>query len=257
MGTGNSRIWPALRLPVPSPEEILARSAGEVTSPETLDFRRLEPVPGGLFCPRLFGPHGQRDPGAWAHIELPCRLIHPEWWVGAPSRLAVLLGLPQRTVERLVRREPERLETLLDTLDAPGLSGDLRSRLETARGAVPRPRSLLGRLELVEAVAGGESPLLPPCFPVLPAARRDYTLLPGGKIRWRHVNDLYRRLVNRVQRLRRLREAGAPDEILRRERAAMQLAMDMLCVNRLLRRPALDADGHAMHSLIDLEPPAT
>jgi DNA-directed RNA polymerase beta' subunit len=200
--------------PAPTPTaDAPDRSRGPVTEIDWLDFRTLTPVPGGLFCPVLFGPPHAWDPDAWAHIDLGVPVLAPEVIRGRPSPAAVALGVSQRAVDRRVRLDPE------------GLLADL----EAIRRSVPPtpsrhargtgPRSARGRAAALAFLA--ERPVSLDRLPVVPADRRPYRIT-GTRVALHTLNEDYRRVLLRAQRLRRLEEVQAPQAVLLRERRLLQ-----------------------------------
>jgi hypothetical protein len=201
-------------------EELLARSRGPIVRPETINYRTYAPVEGGLFCERVYGPEnsaGRRR--RFGHIALPAPIIPLLWRTGSPSVLEQLLGLPAADVERISRR------------DVPGPSGG------TGAAAI---RALLEGLpedRLPAGLRGRATALVQDTLLVPPPDLRPIVLLDSGNFATSDLNDLYRRVLNHANRLRKLLELNAPEVILENERLKLQEAVDALQANCLLRRP--------------------
>ncbi|MGV3719404.1 MAG: hypothetical protein ACO1SX_00725 [Actinomycetota bacterium] len=321
-----------VRVPIPRAEEIRRFSHGEVTTPDTLNFGLLQPLPGGLFCERIFGPVndwecacrgyiGREFAGKicftcqvevapsevrqqrWGHIELPWPVCHPEYVrgsPGAPGPLAHWTGLEQSELEGLVYRRRYRV----DSLDAGKLSESRDQLLQTLRwrdqpeGDLRLIEVALDRLQALQpgdwisreemapihllrsalvAIAPGEferqvvirtgaeaiRPLLAlagvpdrgrvtlECLPVIPAGLRDFRDVDQRRIAWHEVNELYRRVIHRNQRLRKLSEVAAPAAVLDAERQRLQELVDALIDNAHAPHPVLNEQGRPLRCLSD------
>jgi DNA-directed RNA polymerase beta' subunit len=219
-----------------TPEEIRAASRGEVTEQELLDWQTLRPLADGLFCEAIFGPFDDKgSPGSpreerAGHVELVVPVCHYQYVAGQPGLLARACGLAQETLEDLVYYR------------------DSGEGAPPAYCATAEVRRLLERA----GAAGELEEALLQCLPVVPPQRRPLVMLEDGKCRVHHVNDLYRRVINRNNRLRKLLDLGAPPPIVRLEAGRLQQATDALIGNRRLPEPLLDRDDRPMHSLADL-----
>jgi DNA-directed RNA polymerase subunit beta' len=317
----------AVRIALASPQDVLDWSSGEVTSGETLNYRSGRPVPGGLFCERIFGPardwecacgryRGVKHKGAecercgvrvahsrgrrqrLGHIELAAPVVHVWFFKLRPSILGHLLGLKGADVERVVYRQAylvlgpgdaplrrgdvldegayrqarerhgpafeaesgaEALERALRDLDLPALARALRAELARlaghARAAAERQRKLAQRLRTVEALLrSGNRPegLVLRRVPVVPPDLRPVVRLESGNYASSDLNDLYRRILQRNARLRKLLELNAPEVILRNEKRLLQQAVDALFDNARSQRPVVGASRRPLKSLSDL-----
>ncbi len=355
----------AVRLAVASPEDILKWSHGEVTKPETINYRTQKPERDGLFCERIFGPvkdinpHDNKLKGVrsreaaidkngelvtkaivrrerMAHITLAAPVAHIWFMRGTPSAMSLLLGLTVRNLERIayfatyvilsvdtVKRDqiladleaeteagraaikmryekeaeaeaadvkalaeaqtreteelnerftakkaqldslnkgaliaetdfrnlPEEyeelatvgmggtaLKALLDEIDLPTLIQELSTEVETAKGQ--REKKLLKRLKVLEGMqAAGIKPssLCLTILPVIPPDLRPMVQLTGGRFATSDLNDLYRRVINRNNRLKKLVDLNAPEVIRRNEMRMLQEAVDALVDNSAAR----------------------
>ncbi|MBQ1421732.1 MAG: DNA-directed RNA polymerase subunit beta', partial [Firmicutes bacterium] len=287
----------AIQINLASPEKILEWSHGEVTKPETINYRTLKPERDGLFCERIFGPMKDWECHCgkykrikykgiicdrcgvevtkakvrrerMGHIELAAPVSHIWYFKGTPSRMGLCLDISPRNLERvlyfasyivtdpgdtdLVYKEilseqqyreakdkygnafkagmgAEAVRKLLCDIDLDELSDDLREKL---RGATGQKRLRIGRrLEVIEALRiSGNRPewMVLTVIPVIPPDIRPMVQLDGGRFATSDLNDLYRRVINRNNRLKRLLELGAPDIIVRNEKRMLQEAVDSL-----------------------------
>lgn len=243
-----------MRVSIPPAATVRTQSSGEVTVPETLDFRTFQPVTGGLFCEQIFGPMPElkcacgftagpeaagktcTECGAvvtWkenrssrsGHIELAVPVCHPEFLHGEGEPLARWCGLEQSVLEELA----------YCTLQVDG---------QTGAGAI---RCLLER-----AGNPDEGRAVLECLPVIPPALRPIRMLDERRMASHEVNDLYRRVIHRCNRLRKLSEVSAPAEILAQEQRRLQETVDALIDNTHAPQPVLNAKGRRMKSLADL-----
>ena len=311
----------SIKIGLASPDKIREWSHGEVTKPETINYRTLKPETGGLFCERIFGP--QKD---WechcgkykkirykgkicercgvevtkskvrrermGHIELAAPVSHIWYFKGIPSRMGLMLDLSPRLLEKvlyfslyividpgdtpltkmqtLTDKEydemyekyedgfragmgAEAIQELLAQIDPGELAAQLREELETATGQ-KRVR-LLKRLEVVEAFHNsGNRPewMIMDCIPVIPPDIRPMVQLDGGRFATSDLNDLYRRVINRNNRLKRLLELGAPEIIIRNEKRMLQEAVDALIDNGRRGRPVTGPNNRPLKSLSDM-----
>jgi len=313
-----------IKIGVASPERILSWSHGEVTKPETINYRTLKPEKDGLFCERIFGPSKDwecycgkykrvRHRGItcercgvevtdskvrrhrMGHIKLACSVTHIWFLKGIPSYIGLLLDLPLRDLEQVVYfnayivtnpgnapelhkyqlLSEEEYERSLDDpnlqfdvgigaeaikqllhelakpnyerpdnkddrgrlLELPGLkelSRQLRDELASASGSQQKRAKIIKRLRLVEALLNSHTDptwVVLDNLPVTPPDLRPMVQLDGGRFATSDLNDLYRRVINRNNRLARLLEMGAPEIIVRNEKRMLQEAVDALIDN--------------------------
>ena len=311
----------AIKIGIASPEMILSWSSGEVTKPETINYRTLKPERDGLFCERIFGPTKDwechcgkykkiRYKGKicdrcgvevtkakvrrerMGHIELAAPVSHIWYFKGIPSRMGLLLDLTPRILEKVLyfanyivtdpgetplekcqiltekeyrdMREKyendfdagmgaEAVKKLLQQIDCEKLSEELKAELENASGQ--KKAKLVKRLEVVEAFRqSGNKPewMIIDILPVIPPEIRPMVQLDGGRFATSDLNDLYRRVINRNNRLKRLIQLNAPDIIVRNEKRMLQEAVDALIDNGRRGRPVTGANARALKSLSDM-----
>ncbi|NBI62985.1 DNA-directed RNA polymerase subunit beta' [Clostridiales bacterium] len=311
----------SLQIGLASTEKILDWSHGEVTKPETINYRTLKPEKEGLFCEKIFGP--QKD---WechcgkykrirykgivcdrcgvevtkakvrrermGHIKLAAPVSHIWYFKGIPSRMGLVLDMSPRNLEKIlyfaayVVIEPgdtdfgykeilteqqyreakdrfgsgfraamgaEAVRDLLAQIDLDELSEELRERLKGASGQ--KRIRIVRRLEVIEALrASGNKPewMIMEVIPVIPPDLRPMVQLDGGRFATSDLNDLYRRVINRNNRLNRLLELGAPDIIVRNEKRMLQEAVDALIDNGRRGRPVTGPGSRPLKSLSDM-----
>ena len=311
----------AIKIGLASPEKILEWSKGEVTKPETINYRTLKPERDGLFCERIFGPSKDwechcgkykkiRYKGVvcdrcgvevtkasvrrerMGHIALAAPVSHIWYFKGIPSRMGLILDLSPRTLEKVlyfasyivldkgetdlqykqVLSEQEYqeareswgkgfrvgmgAESILELLQAIDLEKEYEDLTEGLKGATGQKRArIVKRLEVVEAFReSGNKPewMIMTNVPVIPPDLRPMVQLDGGRFATSDLNDLYRRIINRNNRLRRLLELGAPDIIVRNEKRMLQEAVDALIDNGRRGRPVTGPGNRALKSLSDM-----
>ena len=311
----------AIKIGLASPEKILEWSRGEVTKPETINYRTLKPERDGLFCERIFGPSKDwechcgkykkiRYKGVicdrcgvevtksavrrerMGHIALAAPVSHIWYFKGIPSRMGLILDLSPRTLEKVLyfasyivldkgetdlqykqvlseqeyqeAREKwgsafrvgmgaEAVQELLKNIDLEKEYHELREGLEGATGQ--KRARIVKRLEVVEAFReSGNKPewMIMTVIPVIPPDLRPMVQLDGGRFATSDLNDIYRRIINRNNRLRRLLELGAPDIIVRNEKRMLQEAVDALIDNGRRGRPVTGPGNRALKSLSDM-----
>ncbi len=316
-----NKEFDSIKIGLASPDQIRAWSYGEVTKPETINYRTLKPERDGLYCERIFGPTKDwechcgkykriRYKGKicdkcgvevtrakvrrerMGHIELAAPVSHIWYFKGIPSRIGLMLDISPRQLDKvlyfanyivtdpgftplekkqlLTEREykemrekyedtfeagmgAEAIQKLLAEIDLEKLSAELREELEHANGQ-KRVR-LLKRLECVESfLESNQRPewMIMTVIPVIPPDLRPLLQLDGGRFATSDLNDLYRRVINRNNRLRRLLELGAPDIIVRNEKRMLQEAVDALIDNGRRGRPVTGANNRALKSLSDM-----
>jgi hypothetical protein len=200
-------------------EEIIACSVGPIRKPETIDYRTYQDIEDGIFCPKVFGPSGGRRRRRWGHVTLPVPVVPLLWRMGTPSLLERLLDLPAKAIERLVH-----YEEALDEEGGPVRGG---AAIRALLRRVPRDR-------LPPGLRGRADALVPEAVPVVPPDFRPLVLLDSGNFATADVNDLYRRLLNRRNRLEKLAQLNAPAPILENEGLFLQGAADAVWANILL-----------------------
>ena len=316
-----NKEFDSIKIGLASPDQIRAWSYGEVTKPETINYRTLKPERDGLYCERIFGPTKDwechcgkykriRYKGKvcdrcgvevtkakvrrerMGHIELAAPVSHIWYFKGIPSRIGLMLDISPRLLEKvlyfasyivtdpgltpldkkqlLTEKEyremrdrygdefeaamgAEAVQTLLKEIDLDQLSAELTAEVEKSSGQ--KKVRILKRLEVVEAFRiSGNRPewMVMDVLPVLPPDLRPMVQLDGGRFATSDLNDLYRRVINRNNRLRRLLELGAPDIIVRNEKRMLQEAVDSLIDNGRRGRPVTGANNRALKSLSDM-----
>ena len=312
-------VFESIKIGLASPKQIRSWSYGEVTKPETINYRTLKPERDGLYCERIFGPTKDwechcgkykriRFKGKvcercgvevtrskvrrerMGHIELAAPVSHIWYFKGIPSRMGLILDLSPRVLEKVLYfalyivtdpgsvRELSKMQTLtekeyrdmrekyeddfeasmgaeavkklLEDIDCEKLSEELKKDLETAQGQ--KRVHILKRLEVVESFRiSGNRPewMILDAVPVIPPDIRPLVQLDGGRFATSDLNDLYRRVINRNNRLKRLIELGAPDIIVRNEKRMLQEAVDAL-IRR--GRPVTGPNNRPLKSLSDM-----
>ena len=311
----------SIKIGLASPEQIREWSYGEVTKPETINYRTLKPERDGLFCERIFGPMKDwechcgkykrvRYKGKvcercgveitrskvrrerMGHIELAAPVSHIWYFKGIPSRLGLVLDISPRYLEKVLyfalyivtdpgdtplekmqilnekeyaeMREryeddfkagmgAEAVKELLQGIDVAQLRDELTAELEGATGQ-KRVR-LLKRLDVVDAFYHSGNKLewmILNAIPVIPPDIRPMVQLDGGRFATSDLNDLYRRVINRNNRLKRLLELGAPEIIVRNEKRMLQESVDALIDNGRRGRPVTGPNNRPLKSLSDM-----
>ena len=315
------RTFDAIKIKLASPEKIREWSKGEVTKPETINYRTLKPEKEGLFCEKIFGPSKDwechcgkckkiRYKGVicdrcgvevtkasvrrerMGHIELAAPVSHIWYFKGIPSRMGLILDLSPRILEKVLyfasyivldagetdlqykqvlsEREyqdakeqwgnkfrvgmgAEAVKELLKAIDLDAEAEELKAGLKESSGQ--KRARIVKRLEVVEAFReSGNRPewMILDVVPVIPPDLRPMVQLDGGRFATSDLNDLYRRIINRNNRLKRLLELGAPDIIVRNEKRMLQEAVDALIDNGRRGRPVTGPGNRALKSLSDM-----
>jgi DNA-directed RNA polymerase subunit beta' len=316
-------MFNSIRIRLASPDVIRSWSHGEVTKPETINYRSFKPEKDGLFCEKIFGPvkDWECNCGKYkriryrgvicdrcgvevtqakvrrerlGHIELAVPVSHIWFFKGVPSRIGHLLNMSIRDLERILYYESyvvldpgntgfkkreiisedqynevmdeqpesglkakmgaEAIRDLLSELDLEELSTDLRAqaKMETS---VQRKKEQLKRLRIVEAFRhSGNRPewMILETIPVLPPDLRPLVPLEGGRFATSDLNDLYRRVINRNNRLKKLMDIKAPEVILRNEKRMLQEAVDALFDNGRRSRAVRGQGNRPLKSLSDM-----
>src|SRR5271163_1086760 len=300
-----------IKIGIASPERILSWSHGEVTKPETINYRTLKPEKDGLFCERIFGPSKDwecycgkykrvRHRGItcercgvevtdskvrrhrMGHIKLACSVTHIWFLKGIPSYIGLLLDLPLRDLEQVVyfnayivtnqgnAPELHKYQLLSEeeyerSLDDPNLQFDvgigaeaikqLLHELASATGSQQKRAKIIKRLRLVEALVTSHTDptwVVLDNLPVTPPDLRPMVQLDGGRFATSDLNDLYRRVINRNNRLARLLEMGAPEIIVRNEKRMLQEAVDALIDNGRRGRTVVGPNNRPLKSLSNI-----
>jgi DNA-directed RNA polymerase subunit beta' len=312
----------AIKISIASPEKIRSWSRGEVTKPETINYRTFKPERDGLFCAKIFGPitdweclcgkyKRMKHRGVvcdkcgvevtrsrvrrerMGHIELACPVSHVWFFKGLPSRIGHLLDISLRDLERILyfesfvvidpgetdlkeqelltderyremrdkygasafeaRMGAEAIKELLARLEPEELSEELRIVMKTETSQIRRLKAAK-RLKVVDAFRkSGHKPewMILEVIPVIPPELRPLVPLDGGRFATSDLNDLYRRVINRNNRLKKLLELRAPDVIVRNEKRMLQEAVDALFDNGRRGRVLKGSNNRPLKSLSD------
>jgi DNA-directed RNA polymerase subunit beta' len=312
----------SIRISLASPEKIINWSHGEVTKPETINYRTFKPERDGLFCARIFGPVADWEClcGKYkrmkhrgvicdkcgvevtlsrvrrerlGHIELASPCSHVWFFKGLPSRIGYLLDITLRELERVLYFEAyvivdagdvkeisqgevisderkrqldqeytgkfiammgaEGIKELLKKVDVDTLSVMIRERMKTEQSAQKKLK-YAKRLRVTESFRkSGNKPewMILDVLPVIPPDLRPLVPLDGGRFATSDLNDLYRRVINRNNRLKKLIELHAPDVIVRNEKRMLQEAVDALFDNGRRGRVLRGANNRPLKSLSD------
>jgi len=313
----------AIRISIASPELVKEWSHGEVKKPETINYRTFKPEFEGLFCERIFGPQKdyecacgkykkQRFKGVvcdkcgvevtetkvrrerMGHIELAVPVVHIWYLKGIPSKLAYLLNISARNLERVIYYEnyiviepgpaeevkkyellteddyirlkekygeafdvrigAEAIKSLLREVELEKLAKDLRKELQRTV-SLQKKKDIIKRLKVVEAFRKSmNNPLwmVLDVLPVIPPELRPLVQLDGGRFVTSDLNDLYRRIINRNNRLKKLISINAPELIVKNEKRMIQEAVDALFDNGRRGHPVRGARNRPLKSLSDM-----
>src|SRR5215471_9365609 len=312
----------SIRIRLASPDVIRGWSHGEVTKPETINYRSFKPERDGLFCEKIFGPvkDWECNCGKYkriryrgvicdrcgvevtqakvrrerlGHINLAVPVSHIWYFKAVPSRIGHLLDMSIRDLERVLYYESyvvtdpgtsglkkkqlisedeyyemtqdesisltakmgaEAIRDLLQEIDLDELSAELRA-IAKIENSVQRKKETLKRLRIVEAFRqSGNRPewMILGVIPVLPPDLRPLVPLEGGRFATSDLNDLYRRVINRNNRLKRLLELNAPEIIIRNERRMLQEAVDALFDNGRRGKTITGPNKRPLKSLSDM-----
>ncbi len=311
----------AIKIQLASPETIRSWSFGEVTKPETINYRSFKPERDGLFCERIFGPvkDWECSCGKYkrvrfrgivcdrcgvevtqskvrrerlGHIELAVPVSHIWFFKSIPSRIGYLLDLSIRELEKILyyesyvvidpgntdfkykeiiseeqyaeqeeagkefvaRMGAEAILELLKQVDVEELSISLRAQVKIETSA-QRKKDTLKRLRVIEAFRQSQNKpewMIMTVLPVIPPDLRPLVPLEGGRFATSDLNDLYRRVINRNNRLKKLMEIKAPEVILRNEKRMLQEAVDALLDNGRRSQSVRGDSKRPLKSLSDL-----
>jgi DNA-directed RNA polymerase subunit beta' len=320
--TQSVRDFNAIKISIASPEKIRSWSFGEVTKPETINYRTFKPERDGLFCAKIFGPitdweclcgkyKRMKHRGVicdkcgvevtrsrvrrerMGHIELACPVSHVWFFKGLPSRIGHLLDISLRDLERILYFESyvvidpgdsdlkerellaeeryrelkeqygedafeakmgaEAIKELLSRIEIDELSEELRVIMRTETSQIRRLKAAK-RLKVVDAFRkSGHRPewMILDVIPVIPPELRPLVPLDGGRFATSDLNDLYRRVINRNNRLKKLLELRAPEVIVRNEKRMLQEAVDALFDNGRRGRVLKGSNNRPLKSLSD------
>ncbi len=311
----------AIKISLASPEKIRSWSYGEVTKPETINYRTFKPERDGLFCAKIFGPitdweclcgkyKRMKHRGVvcdkcgvevtkskvrrerMGHIELASPVSHVWFFKGLPSRIGHLLDISLRDLERILYfesyvvidpgdtdlKEKELLseeryrqlrtelgdvfvarmgagaiKELLQRVDVDMLAEELRMIMKTETSQIKRQKAAK-RLKVCDAFRrSGHRPdwMILDVIPVIPPELRPLVPLDGGRFATSDLNDLYRRVINRNNRLKKLLELRAPEVIVRNEKRMLQEAVDALFDNGRRGRVLKGSNNRPLKSLSD------
>ena len=311
----------AIRISLASPDKILSWSFGEVTKPETINYRTFKPERDGLFCAKIFGPitdweclcgkyKRMKHRGVicdkcgvevtqakvrrerLGHITLATPVSHVWFFKGLPSRIGHLLDISLRDLERILYFEgyvvidpadtelkqnqllneeqyrkareeyghkfkaqmgAEAIKELLKRVDIDGLAEELRVKMRS-EVSVQKKLKFAKRLKVVDSFRRSNNQpnwMILDIVPVIPPELRPLVPLDGGRFATSDLNDLYRRVINRNNRLKKLMELKAPDVIIRNEKRMLQEAVDALFDNGRRGRVLRGANNRPLKSLSD------
>ena len=319
----NPQSFDDIRISIASPERIRAWSFGEVTRPETINYRTFKPEKDGLFCAKIFGPTKDYEclcgkykrmkyrgvtcekcgvevtlskvrRERMGHIELACPVTHIWFLKSLPSRIGTLLDMMLKNLEAVLYFEKyiviepgltalklhdllsedqyqqaleeygedafrvgigaEAIKEMLSQIDLAGEAASLRAELIETTSEMKR-KKIVKRLKLVESfLESGSRPewMVLDVLPVIPPELRPLVPLDGGRFATSDLNDLYRRVINRNNRLKRLLELRAPEIIIRNEKRMLQESVDALFDNGRRGRAVAGINKRPLKSLSDM-----
>lgn len=319
----NPQQFNQVRINIASPDQIRSWSYGEVTKPETINYRTFKPEKDGLFCSRIFGPVKDYEclcgkykrmkyrgvtcekcgvevttskvrRERMGHIELAAPVAHIWFLRSLPSRISILLDINLKDLERILYFEAytvidpglsplqkgeliteevlqraqdeygednfvvgigaEAVQVLLAELDLENLKVNLQEELSNTSSDSKR-KKIIKRLKLIEDFIGsGNKPewMIMTVLPIIPPEIRPLVMLDAGRFATSDLNELYRRVINRNNRLRRLLELKAPGIIIRNEKRMLQEAVDSLLDNGRRGRSVKNSNKRPFKSLSDM-----
>ena len=312
----------SIKIGLASPDMIREWSYGEVSKPETINYRTLKAEIGGLFCERIFGPtkDGACMCGKYknshskeiircekcgvdvttkkvrrermGHVELAAPVSHIWYFKAVPSRMALVLDMSPKALEQVLyfaenvvldpgntplergtvlsekqyaeARElygdefragmgAEAIKELLEGIDVPALAASLKEDLANASGQ--KKTRIIKRLEVIEAFRKSGNRLewmILDTIPVIPPDIRPMVQLDGGRFATSDINELYRRIISRNNRLRKLMEIRTPEIVIRNEKRMLQEAVDALIDNGKRGKPVTGASNRPLKSLSEM-----
>jgi DNA-directed RNA polymerase subunit beta' len=323
LGLDQEQGFDSVQITLASPETIRLWSKGEVKNPETINYRTFRPEPKGLFCQQIFGPVRDYECSCgkykrikfkgvvcercgvevtvsrvrrerMGHIELAVPVAHIWFLKSMPSRLALLLDMTARSLERVIyyenymvtdsggtalqemqllseqdylqARDEYGYDTFVAKMGAEAIRDilvkmDLESTLVTLEEQIHTTRSkqikkkLAKRLKLISGFIDSQSRpewMILNTLPVIPPDLRPLVPLDGGRFATSDLNDLYRRVINRNNRLKNLEQLKTPDVIINNERRMLQEAVDALFDNGRQGRAVTGAGNRPLKSLSDM-----
>lgn len=319
----NTQQFDQIKINIASPEQVRSWSYGEVTKPETINYRTFKPEPNGLFDEKIFGPVKDYECRCgkykrmkyrgitcekcgvevisskvrrerMGHIELATPVAHIWFLKSLPSRISTLLDIMMKDLEKILYFESyvvvdpglsalqkgellseealqkaqdeygednfvasigaEVVKQMLAELDLPELRKSLQKELVDTSSEVKK-KKIVKRLKLVEDFIGsGNKPewMIMEVLPVIPPEIRPLVMLDGGRFATSDLNELYRRVINRNNRLKRLLELKAPDIIIRNEKRMLQEAVDALFDNGRRGKVVKNTNKRPFKSLSDM-----
>jgi len=317
--TDDINAFSKIRISLASPENILSWSYGEVSRPDTINYRTTKPEPRGLFCARIFGPvqdyeclcgkyKRMKHRGVvcekcgvevttskvrrerMGHIQLAAPIVHP-WFV---SRISTLIDIPMKQIEKILQFElyiiydpgisnfkynqliseeeyydaryelgddafeggtgAEAIRSVLVNLNLEEAVTKLRTDLSATSSEIKR-KKIVKHLKLVEAfIESGNKPewMVLEVMPVIPPDIRPLVMLDGGRFATSDLNELYRRVINRNNRLKKLIDLKAPEIIVRNEKRMLQEAVDALFDNGKKSKTVKASNKRAYKALADM-----
>ena len=318
-----NNVFDSIKIGLASPEMIRAWSHGEVTKPETINYRTLKPEVGGLFCERIFGPtkdgacacgkyknsHNLRETivcdkcgvevttkkvrrERMGHIELAAPVSHIWYFKAYPSRMALVLDISSKQLEQVlyfaenivldpgttplekgmvlsekqyqeyremyenefrVGMGAEAIKELLAAINVDELSESLKEELKNTTSQ--KKARIIKRLEVIEAFRKSGNKLewmILDVIPVLPADIRPMVQLDGGRFACSDLNELYRRVISRNNRLKKLIEIHTPEIVIRNEKRMLQEAVDALIDNGRRGKPVTGSSNRPLKSLSEM-----
>ncbi len=313
----------AIKISIADPDKIRSWSYGEVTKPETINYRTFKPERDGLFCARIFGPIKDYEclcgkykrikykgivcekcgvevtsskvrRERMGHIELAAPVTHIWFLKSLPSRISTILGVTLKSIEKVIYFESylvidglmspmkegeilneeeyekyqkeygygsfvaemgaEAVQKLIQKLDFKKIQKELREELVTSLSEMKKEKTIK-RLKLIEQfLESGNKPetMVMTVLPVIPPDIRPLVMLDGGRFATSDLNELYRRVINRNNRLRRLIELGAPEIIIKNEKRMLQESVDALLDNGRSGAIVKNSNKKAFKSLSDM-----
>ena len=318
-----NNVFDSIKIGLASPEMIRAWSHGEVTKPETINYRTLKPEVGGLFCERIFGPtkdgacacgkyknsHNLRETiicdkcgvevttkkvrrERMGHIELAAPVSHIWYFKASPSRMALVLDISSKQLEQVlyfaenivldpgttplekgmvlsekqyqeyremyenefrVGMGAEAIKELFAAINVDELAESLKEELKNTTSQ--KKARIIKRLEVIEAFRKSGNKLewmILDVIPVLPADIRPMVQLDGGRFACSDLNELYRRVISRNNRLRKLIEIHTPEIVIRNEKRMLQEAVDALIDNGRRGKPVTGSSNRPLKSLSEM-----